>query len=188
MKLSVLVFLVLEDLFNCDLFATSSHMAQVYRTKSSFTCNSINFVFISRRLYVWIARLTYFTLMTKISLIFKGSGLICFSFCIFVQDEWSIGMHLKWPLYQTLLMLQLWVHLKIFVSLGLLFRLNFIRGSVAGFWRFESDGMFIYLGLDSSIGLLWWPIEFDFWIILTGRKCVSNVHFIFFRFINLYVL
>lgn len=123
LKFSVFVFLVLEYLFYCNLFATASDMAQIHSPKSSFARHTVNFVFLASGLYVGIACVAYFTLVPEMSLISKHRGLISLCFYYFVKHEGSIGVYLERFLTDALFLLHFGVDLKVLVSLGLLFYL-----------------------------------------------------------------
>lgn len=114
--------------------------------------------------------------MTQMYLIGQKSGFISLSFNLLVKYKWSVGMDLKSLLCWTLFMLYFGVDFKIFMSLGLFFDLELIRGPIAGLSGLENDGLFIDFGLDSSGGFLSWSIELDFWIVLTGWEILTNVH------------
>lgn len=183
MKLTIFVFFILVNFFYCDFLSTSTNMTQVNSTKSSFSCNSINFILCIWRLKILIAIFTYFALMAKMSIIYKDRRLISLRFNIFVQDKWSVCMYFKRLLNHTLFMLYFRVHLKIFIFLRLLLDFNSMRSSVAELWWFKRNGLLIKISMKSSGRFLPGLINFNFRVVFTWWKSFPKVHFIFFFFI-----
>ena len=139
MKLPVFVFFILKHFFNRNLFAASPDMTQINCPKSAFSCNSINFVFIFWRLYIWIACLANFSLMTKVSMVDKYCWLVSLSFYVLIEDKRTIGMDFESFKLDTLLRLlglEFRINFQIFMFLGLFFNLYSVRSSVAWFWGF----------------------------------------------------
>jgi len=177
LKFTIFVFFVLINFFNCDLLSSSTNMTQVNSTKSSFSSDTINLIFICRCLKILMAVFTDFALVTKMSIIYKNCRLICLGFNIFIKNERSVCMYFESFLHDTLFLLGFWVNLKIFIFLSLLLDFNPVRDSVAVLRRFERNRLFIYIGDESPWWFLTRLVKFYLRVVLTWRIRVPKVHY-----------
>lgn len=159
-------------------------MTQINRTKSSFTSNTINLIFICWRVKILITVFTDFALMSKMSIIDKNCGLICLSFNIFIENKRSVCMNFESFLNDALFLLGFWVNLKIFIFLGLFLDFNPVRDSVAVLRRFERNRLLIEFSVEPSWGFLTRLVKFYLRVVFTRRIRIPKVHFILLFLFN----